>query len=238
MTRRAGSLAPLNLAGGPRSAAGLGALVAACALLAGCGAPPPDTVRPIDPTAVPYALLSPAPADEQPVELDGQVKTTPRLYLVDPRDRLVTVPVTVDATGLEAVARQLLDQLDDGPTESQRQTGLASALGPGTVLSLTEITAGTARVDLALSRRDPAADRLPLATGQIVLSLTSVAGIERVQLFRDGQALEIALPGGARTTAPVTAEDYHQLVAPGQPPVEKAEPGPSPTPSAASTSSP
>lgn len=219
-----------------------GAVVAAVVvsglLLTGCGAPPEGTVRPIEPTAVPYALLSPAPAEEPPVELDGQVKTTPRLYLVDSEDRLVAVPVTVDATGLEAVARQLLDQLDDGPTESQRQTGLASALGPGTVLTLTEISGGTARVDLALSSRDPAADRLPLATGQIVLSLTSVAGIERVQLFRDGQELEIALPGGARTTAPVTAEDYNQLVAPDQPPVEKAEPGPSPSSAAAPTSSP
>jgi hypothetical protein len=201
----------------------------------GCARPDPGISRSIEPTAVPYALLSPAPAEQPPPELNGQEKTTPRMYLVDAEDRLVPVPVTLDATGLEAVVRQLLDQLDNGPSESQRQQGLSSALSPQTALQLRQMRGRTADVSITFPGKDPSADRLPFAIGQVVLSLTSVAGVERVQLFRDGEALELALPGGARTSLPVTADDYASLTA-AQQPAPKADPAPTPTPTPTPTS--
>ncbi|HEX5511329.1 MAG TPA: GerMN domain-containing protein [Actinomycetales bacterium] len=192
----------------------------------GCALPDPGISRAIEPTAVPYALLSPAPAEQPPPELNGQEKTTPRMYLVNAEDRLVPVPVTLDATGLEAVVRQLLDQLDNGPSESQRQQGLSSALSPQTALQLRQMRGRTADVSITFPGKDPSADRLPFAIGQVVLSLTSVAGVERVQMFRDGAALELALPGGARTSQPVTAQDYASLTE-AQQPAPKADPAPS-----------
>jgi hypothetical protein len=197
-------------------------------LATGCGLPDPGISRQIEPTGVPYALLSPAPAEQPPPELNGQEKTTPRMYLVNAEDQLVPVPVTLDATGLEAVVRQLLDQLAAGPSESQRQQGLSSALSPQTALQLRQMRGRTADVSITLPAKDPSADRLPFAIGQVVLSLTSVAGVERVQMFRDGEALELALPGGARTSQPVTANDYASLTQ-AQQPAPKADPAPTST---------
>ena len=65
---------------------------------------------------------------------------------------------------------------------------------------------------VALVEFDPAtsltADRLPLAMGQLVLTVTSAPGIEAVQVGAAGEAVEVPLPGGALTDRPVTADDY------------------------------
>ena len=70
---------------------------------------------------------------------------------------------------------------------------------------------GTARVEVELTAGELAADQLPLALGQLVLTLTAVEGIDRVQLVSDGEPVEMALPGGKLTTAPVSADDYVSL---------------------------
>ena len=66
--------------------------------------------------------------------------------------------------------------------------------------------------DVAHVEFDPAtsltADRLPLAMGQLVLTVTSAPGIEAVQVRAVGDTIEVPLPGGALTDRPVTADDY------------------------------
>ncbi len=195
--------------------------------LAGCGVPT-GTVATIPPTQVPYGLLAPAPSDETTLPTAGQQTATPRLFLVDREDRLVPVPTMVDAGSASSVAGQLLDQLDDGPSERERNQGLSSALGPGASLSLLQVKGTTALVELSVPTREPVPGRLPLAVGQVVLSLTSVAGIDAVQFVQDGREVEVALPGGARTSDAVTAADYAALVTPGTTPTAKVEPSPSP----------
>lgn len=209
------------------------ALVAVVVVLvcAGCGSPSSGTARTVPADDVPYGLLSPAPSDSTTAATDRPGTTSPQLYLLGDDDLLVPTALAVDARGLEAVVRQLLARLSNGPNETQRELGLASALGPDVVLRLEGLTGSTVRVDVTLPNRGPVADRLPLAVGQIVLTLTSVAGVGQVLLVRDDEPLEMALPGGARTTEPVGALDYQALVAPGSPPVPKAEPGPTTTPS-------
>jgi Sporulation and spore germination len=196
-----------------RSRGAVLATVAGCSALvcAACGLPSDGTVHPIEPSAVPYALLSPAP--QEPAHEAGPNTASPELYLVDRSDLLVPFPTTVAAGSTSTVARQVLDQLDDGPTESARRSGLGSALGPDASLSLTDVSGGTATVEVSLPAGDPAPSRLPLAVGQIVLSLTSVPGVELVQLRQDDTLVEVALPGGARTSEPVGAGDYRALLA-------------------------
>lgn len=182
-------------------------------LAAACGAPP-ASVRSLEPADVPYALLSPSPQSEAMAEVLGPAVTTPSIYLLE-EEGLVPVALTVDASSASDVADEVLADLADGPSEEQREMGLSSPLGPGPELALREIDGTTARVEVALSLRDPAADQLPLIAGQLVLSLTSIAGIEAVVLLRDGEPSEVPLPGGARSTAPVRALDYATLLAPG-----------------------
>ena len=68
-------------------------------------------------------------------------------------------------------------------------------------------------VQLDPGDQGPTANKLPLAAGQVVLTATSVRGIERVQLVRaDGQPIEVPLPDGALTSLPLEARDYLSLV--------------------------
>ena len=112
-----------------------------------------------------------------------------------------------------ALAAVLLRRLAAGPTTEQREAGLSTVLEPGVPVALVDVVDGTARVALRQPDRDPAADRLPLATGQVVLTVTSAPGVEHVQLLRDGAPTAVPLPGGARSAAPVTALAYAVLLA-------------------------
>lgn len=197
------------------------------AVVAGCGLPGEGSGHVIPADAVPYGLLSPSPEPRLTTSVVGPLVTTPSVFLLDGEDRLVAVPLTVDARGVEAVARQVLTDLEAGPSDAQRAAGLSSPLSPGVELDLRRVDQSTAEVEVALALRDPAADRLPLVVGQIVLSLTSIEGVDEVVLLRDGEPVETPLPGGARTTDPLTAADYATLVGSGQLPAP-ATPMPSP----------
>ncbi len=196
----------------PERVSAAAAVVATIALCAGCGLPAPGGSREIAPGDVPYELLSPSPQAKPTATVDGPRIETASVFLLDAQDRLVDVPLTVEAAGVQSVADQVLADLEDGPTEQQRDTGLSSPLGTGVELDLVRVDGSTAKVEVAQALRDPAADRLPLVVGQIVLSLTSIDGVDAVVLLRDGQPVETPLPGGARTTDPLRASDYASLV--------------------------
>jgi hypothetical protein len=192
----------------------LGATTIALALCAGCGLPDEGTGRAIGAEDVPYELLSPTPEPKQTPTVSGPEVTTPEVYLLDTQDRLVPVPLLVDAGSVGAVARQVLTDLEDGPSAEQREQGLSSPLTAGVELRLERVTGATVEVEVAQALHRPSADQLPLVVGQIVLSLTSIEGLDAVVLLSDGEPVEAPLPGGVRTRTPVTRADYTALLAP------------------------
>lgn len=195
-----------------------------------CGVPRDGTTHTIDAKKVPYNLLAPAPdASEGPV-VSGQT-VTPQVFFVNGDDLLVPQPEPVEASGVQSVVSDLLRRLAAGPSEQERDLGLANALGPDTGLRLVDLSDRIARIEVIPSGPSPAADRLPLAVGQIVLTVTSVDGVDQVRFALAGADIEAPLPGGVRTSTPVGPADYASLVAPFAGPVTKAEPGP-PTPTA------
>lgn len=176
-------------------------------LVASCGVP--GQGAPVTITQVPYDLTSPSPGPTTTPDPRGTAR--PYVYLV--RDQVV-VPVKArsDRPDLPDVAvKDVLAQLGDGPSQSEREAGLSTALGPGTSIRLTGIARGVATVDLAPGDQVPAASRVPLAVAQVVLSVTSVPGVDQVLVTRDGQPVELPVPGGALTGAPVSARDYLPL---------------------------
>jgi hypothetical protein len=210
-------------------------LVVTLLAVAACGVPTDGTVRTLDADAVPYGLLRTAPAETPAPEVTGPAVTVPQLFFLDREDRLVPQPQPVPASGLEPVVSALLGRLAEGPSEQQRDQGLASALGPDVGLALVAVTDRVAQIDVMPSAQSPAADRLPLAIGQVVLTATSVDGVDRVVFLQDGVTLEVPLPGGARTAQPVSASDYASLLG-GIPRAEKAVPdSPTEAPSASSS---
>ncbi|GAB3436983.1 hypothetical protein GCM10027517_07890 [Phycicoccus ginsengisoli] len=177
-------------------------------LLGACGAPVHGA--PVTITKVPYDLTRPTtPATAAP-EPGGAAR--PSVYLVRGQ---VLVPVRARSrqpTDPAAAVAEVLGQLTEGPSEQERQAGLSTALGPGTAIRLTALEGGVAKVDVAAGDQVPAASRVPLAVAQVVLSVTSVPGVDSVLVTRDGEAVELPLPGGALTASPVTAQDYASLV--------------------------
>ena len=140
--------------------------------------------------------------------------TTPDVYLLDGDGRLVPVAASPTESGLVPVLGGVLSRLAAGPREAERASGLASALGPDVRLTLVGVADGTATIEVDVGEQDPSASRLPLAVGQVVLSATSVEGVDRVQLVQGGSPIEVPLPDGALTLGPVTADDYAALLVP------------------------
>ena len=165
-----------------------------------------------DASGVPYRLLSPTESEPTTAERGPQT-TSPDVYLLTADERLVPVEAPVRRNGLGPVIRGVLARLTSGPSESERSSGLASALGPDVRLTLTGVVRGTATVELDLGAQQPGAARLPLAVAQVVLSTASVEGVDRVQLVRDGAPVEVPLPDGSLTREPLTSADYTALLA-------------------------
>ncbi len=188
---------------GVRSAAA----VALVLLVAGCGLPGDTEVRAVDATAVPYNLLDPD-AQSRP-GLTGPVPAgTPVVFWLVHDDRLAPTAEAVSCTDpADDVVGRLLGLLAAAPDETARSAGRSSAIPSSSELELVEVVDGVAVVEF-----DPAtsltADRLPLAMGQLVLTVTSAPGIEAVQVSAAGDTVEVPLPGGALTDRPVTADDY------------------------------
>ena len=177
-------------------------------LAAACGVPtegPPVTI-----TRVPYDLTQPQTRDPSTPAPTGTER--PYVYMMR-NDSLV--PVKASATDVGDPARaisEVLDQLAEGPSEADRLAGLSTALGPDTGFRLTGFDDGVARIDIAAGEQVPSPSRVPLAVAQVVLSVTSVPAVDSVLISRDGTPVELPLPGGALTAAPVTGRDYAELV--------------------------
>ena len=67
-------------------------------------------------------------------------------------------------------------------------------------------------VDIRSGDLAPSPSRLPLAVGQLVLTLSSIEGIDDVALTAAGSPIQAPLPGGALTDRPLRADDYAALL--------------------------
>jgi len=199
------------------------ATVVLALVLGACGVPSTGTTEVIDPTEIPYALVSP-PAPTTPVTPSTGTSVPPvdaaQVYFLDPDLELAAAPVVTPGAPVPSrddSVRAVLRRLVAGPEQDERGGGLQSALGPDVRLVLTAVDGGTAVVDAADLSQGQSADRLPLAVGQVVLSLTSVPGVDGVRLQHDGVDREVPLPGGELTSGTLAADDYASLSAVGSP---------------------
>lgn len=194
-----------------RTTASVGALLALCGLLTGCGPPGDDGVRVIEPTAVPYNLL-----EDTTVVPSGPASNAtsgPRLYWIDAHDRMVPrSPASYCVRTASGLSRVLLSQLAAGPSESDLSHGLGTALPPAVWISVVEIEDRTALLSIS-SDETIATNRVDLAVAQAVLTLTSISGVERVEVESDGTPLQVPLPSGELATGSLDREDYRRLLA-------------------------
>ena len=187
-------------------------LVALCLVVSGCGLPGDGHPRTVESTDVPYNLLDEAaPQDATPGD-PAAPRGVPVVFWLRSDDRLVPAAAQAScASGAEDVVDVLLRTLAGSPSDEERTSGLASALPSTASLRLLRIEGDVAQVELgAVDLVD--AERLPLAVGQLALSVTSAPGVRGVEVVVAGRAVQLPLPGGALADRPVTADDYASLL--------------------------
>lgn len=202
-------------------------------LLGACGLPSGGQAQRVAPADVPYGLLETSPsvtAATAPNSSPGS-SSPGTVYLVDDAQLLVPLTVQVDDATLLPLVQSLLNRLAVGPTDRERARGLLTDLGPGASLTVRSIRDGTAYIEVQAAVQAPSPGRLPIAIGQVVLTATSVVGVDRVSfVLSDGTTASVpAPPAGDSTATPLTAPDYASLLAPGQPPPAGTEPLPAST---------
>ncbi len=179
-------------------------------LTSSCGVPGEGPVERVEDDEVPYRLLEPTdptgPSSEDPAP-----GPAPSAFWLR-EDRLVPgMAVGSCDDEPDDVVEQVLDVLADGPQDDERVGGRSTAIPPESSLALVGLDDSTAEVEFSAPTAI-SADRLPVAVGQIALAVGSAPGVGSVQLVDDGEPVPVPLPGGALTTAPVTADDYGSLL--------------------------
>ncbi|MGY1609260.1 GerMN domain-containing protein [Geodermatophilus sp. SYSU D00700] len=189
--------------------------------LAGCGVPMGAPAEAIPGSEVPAGLSSPA-ATSAPMPTStpppAPVADPARVYLLGADDALVPRARAVTGSTRENRLERLLDDLADGPTALEQDQQLSTALPPDVELSVADVAGGTATVDISGTTDAPSGWASRLAVAQLVLTATSVPGVDDVLLTIDGQPVEAPLPSGALTTEALTPADYAPLLSPGESP--------------------
>lgn len=180
-------------------------------LASSCGLPGGGSPTVVADDTVPYGLLREAGQTDSSGTSVGGLAAVPVVFWLSGHRLLPEAAGLACDEPAESLVRGLLDVLADGPSEEARASGLSSPLSAGSVLELVGIRGGT--VEVALNPGPSlGAEQLPLAVGQIVLTLTSAPTVDDVELVRDGQPLQVPLPDGALTDGPVSASDYFELL--------------------------
>jgi hypothetical protein len=197
----------------PGSHVRISAAVAATAMmwLASCGLPGGGETQRIDDDTVPYQLLESAPPAAGSSTKAGEPRRVPVVFWLDGNH--LTPEATDDscADRPDLLVKQLLGGLAAGPSDDARAAGRSSALPSDSGLDLVGIVDGTAEVEIE-PETSLSAEMLPVAVGQVVLTITSAPTVQSVALVSDGKPLQVPLPGGVLTDGPVTDEDYADLL--------------------------
>ncbi|WP_020387392.1 GerMN domain-containing protein [Kribbella catacumbae] len=184
-------------------------LLACLLLLSNCGVPEQSSPVRVPPADLPSPLRQGGSA-----EPTAQASVDPaKSYLVYfvRNDRLVGLAREEAAGSAADRLDAILGSLAAGPTQSEEAAGITTALPPGLHLKVSEVRAQQAILDLSGETDGRSATDNLLIVGQIVLSVTSLPGVNQVAFVRDGSPVEALLPGGALTADPLTASDYQAL---------------------------
>ncbi|SED14506.1 Sporulation and spore germination [Nocardioides exalbidus] len=196
-----------------RRTTALGILLGLGLGVGGCGLPDEGRAREIDDATVPYNLLRPDDRSSEPTSDSPEVaRMVPVVFWLRPDDRLV--PAVTDLSCDQATAdviRTLLRLLSASPDSAPRGEGLASAVPSTAQLTLVGIEGGVAVVGLD-PLDDVDAERLPLAVGQVVLSITSTPDVDSVRFVTSARDVDVPLPGGALASGVVSPDDYVELL--------------------------
>jgi hypothetical protein len=117
--------------------------------------------------------------------------------------------------GTKAVAAAALDELLAGPTEEEREAGLASEIPEGTRVLGIDVVNGTATVDLSKEFESGGGSlSMQLRVAQVVYTLTAFPTIDRVAFMIVGVAVQAIGGEGILVDPPVGRLDFADNTAP------------------------
>lgn len=150
---------------------------------------------------------------DQPVEieeLEPEDLAAVSVYLVRD-DRLVHV--TRDLP-LPTSVEDTLQSLLGGASVPEERANLRTAIPSATTLLGVDLDSTEATIDLSREFASVGGEEEILAVAQIVLTVTSFEGVERVVFELEGVTTDVHLVNGALSERPVEADDYIALLAP------------------------
>jgi len=180
------------------------AAVTLTALLTGCGIPTDDTARPVTPPRGPFPTVASTDATV-PAGSAAEILCLLRDNRIVPVLRRVERPPTVE---------EHLRHLLAGPTTTERDDGLTSALAGAVTAAGATVTDAEARVVVDEPGHDVGRSDEVLAFGQIVCTLTSRDDVATVTFLRDGKPLGVPRADGSLTERPLTRTDFAPLIVP------------------------
>lgn len=186
-------------------------------LTTGCGPPTSGPAVTVAPEQVPTSLISPRPQATSPAVI-SEVAVDLRVFFLDLEGRLRAHPAPVEPGTVEARARALLAILLNGPADAERARGLTTGLSPRVGVVRSGVESGIATLSWDASAFDPTPRTLPMAIGQIVLTLTSIPGVHAVAFTRNGSPVDVPLPSGELASGPINAGSYRDVQATAPPP--------------------
>lgn len=187
------------------------AALAATLGISSCGLPREGSVRTVDEGDVPYRLLEPESPTVSAEPDAGVPVRAPAVFWVDGERLLPTATGDACTEEPDMLAERLVDTLVAGPSEDARSRGRSSAVAAEFGLEVAGIDGETVTIDIE-PHASLSAEQLPVAIGQIVLTVTTIPSVRSVVLTSDGDPLQVPLPDGALTEDPVTAQDYGELL--------------------------
>jgi spore germination protein GerM len=182
------------------------AVVAAALLAAGCGIPSDDHATLAAPGSVPFDLLGQTPSVTATTMFASPTERA-TLFLVQgerlaPVQRELPAPVSVEL---------VLQALAAGPTATEVELGLRTALlAPGLMRS-GGVSGGIATVDLGQPFTEISGRDQIVALAQIVSTVTGLPGVGRASFTLEGNPVGILRGDGAVTTESVSRDDYATL---------------------------
>ncbi|MEV0273583.1 GerMN domain-containing protein [Hamadaea sp. NPDC050747] len=175
-------------------------------LAAGCGVPAESDPRSVSPPPGPFAGLS-SPVPSAPATTPTGRLTEVLYFVLD--GKLVRINRRVDAW---PTVDELISALQAGPTQTERDTGLATALGGTDVVAAVSVVGDRAEIALAVPVEGSGRADEALGYAQLVCTLTARGDIHGVVFTRNGLPVGVPRGDGSLSEGPLTATDYSELL--------------------------
>ncbi|MBV8463028.1 MAG: GerMN domain-containing protein [Acidimicrobiales bacterium] len=179
-------------------------LVAAAAVLAGCGIPA-GGAKPIPRADVPFHLLEPGTAVTTTTGPPA-VGVAETVFLVAP-DQQHLVAVERDVP-VPASLTDVLGALLEGPTSAEQAAGYSTFVSGNRTQVTASVTGGVATVNFSVNPVQVVGPQQTIAVAQIVYTVTQQPGINQVLFHIAGQAVGVPVANGTQASGPVSRFDY------------------------------